>query len=195
MSACDQTYGPTARHFLSRDPAVSLTRSPYAYVGGNPLNQSDASGLWGPFDAIVGAVTGGVGAVLTDLTSGNGVSWSDVAGGVVGGAVGGFVCPPGWFACAGAVGGFVGDLMSQGLSDGGVVDPGHAVEAGVLGGVIGSTGTAADHYWMGQLQVPIGVFSGGVAGAFDTLFGRECPPAPSPSTGGPIGPQQLPFMG
>lgn len=38
------------RQFLSRDPAVATTRSPYGYVGGNPLNATDPSGecgLWG----------------------------------------------------------------------------------------------------------------------------------------------------
>ena len=31
--------------FLSRDPMVRTTRSPYGYVGGNPLNGTDPSGL------------------------------------------------------------------------------------------------------------------------------------------------------
>ena len=31
-------------YFLSRDPAVSITREPYAYVDGDPLNSSDPSG-------------------------------------------------------------------------------------------------------------------------------------------------------
>ena len=32
-------------YFLSRDPAVSTTLSPYGYVAGNPLNGTDPSGL------------------------------------------------------------------------------------------------------------------------------------------------------
>ena len=32
-------------YFLSRDPAVATTLSPYGYVAGNPLNGSDPSGL------------------------------------------------------------------------------------------------------------------------------------------------------
>ena len=35
-------------YFLSRDPAVSLTRSPYGYVHDNPLNATDPSGLIDP---------------------------------------------------------------------------------------------------------------------------------------------------
>jgi RHS repeat-associated protein len=38
-------YDPTTGSFLSRDPAAALTRSPYGYVAGNPLNGVDATGL------------------------------------------------------------------------------------------------------------------------------------------------------
>src|SRR5258708_1383795 len=40
-------YDPTTAQFLSRDPLVDSTMSPYAYVNGNPLNASDPLGLWG----------------------------------------------------------------------------------------------------------------------------------------------------
>lgn len=46
-------YDPTTGQFISRDPVVPLTRSPYAYVRGNPLNSTDAAGLdcsWNPLD-------------------------------------------------------------------------------------------------------------------------------------------------
>jgi RHS repeat-associated protein len=38
-------YDPTTAQFLSVDPLVAQTRSPYGYVGGNPVNGSDPSGL------------------------------------------------------------------------------------------------------------------------------------------------------
>ncbi len=38
-------YDAVTAQFLTRDPAVSSTRSPYAYVAGSPLNKTDASGL------------------------------------------------------------------------------------------------------------------------------------------------------
>jgi RHS repeat-associated protein len=42
-------YDPATSQFLTRDPIVAATRSPYAYVQGNPLNGTDPSGLcWGP---------------------------------------------------------------------------------------------------------------------------------------------------
>ncbi len=39
-------YDPTTGQFLTRDPAVSMTRSAYGYVHGDPLNATDPSGLY-----------------------------------------------------------------------------------------------------------------------------------------------------
>lgn len=43
-------YDPATAQFLSRDPAVAVTRSAYGYVGDNPLNSKDPSGLLDYFD-------------------------------------------------------------------------------------------------------------------------------------------------
>lgn len=41
-------YDPATGQFLSRDPIDPITRSPYGYVGGNPVNETDPTGLyWG----------------------------------------------------------------------------------------------------------------------------------------------------
>jgi RHS repeat-associated protein len=40
-------YDSTTAQFLSRDPLVAATRSPYGYVGDNPVNGSDPEGLCG----------------------------------------------------------------------------------------------------------------------------------------------------
>jgi RHS repeat-associated protein len=40
-------YDPATGQFISRDPIESLTREPYGYVAGNPLNDVDPSGLCG----------------------------------------------------------------------------------------------------------------------------------------------------
>lgn len=42
-------FDPTTAQFLTRDPAVAQTMSPYGYVLGNPLNGIDPNGLW-PWD-------------------------------------------------------------------------------------------------------------------------------------------------
>lgn len=39
-------YDPPTGQFLSRDPAVASTLSPYGYVGGNPLNATDPTGMF-----------------------------------------------------------------------------------------------------------------------------------------------------
>jgi RHS repeat-associated protein len=44
-------YDPATGQFLTRDPIASITQEPYAYVGGNPLNIADLTGLgcgWNP---------------------------------------------------------------------------------------------------------------------------------------------------
>jgi uncharacterized protein RhaS with RHS repeats len=38
-------FDPNTGQFISRDPAVATTGSPYNYTGGNPLNSRDPSGL------------------------------------------------------------------------------------------------------------------------------------------------------
>jgi RHS repeat-associated protein len=38
-------YDPVTGQFLSRDPAAALTRSPYGYVAGDPVNAADPGGL------------------------------------------------------------------------------------------------------------------------------------------------------
>ena len=65
--------------FLSRDPAVATTLSPYAYVDGNPLNGVDPSGLMAPDCAmpqnadnpicIPGDIVGGTIAIATGVWS------------------------------------------------------------------------------------------------------------------------------
>lgn len=37
-------YDPATAQFLTRDPAVSTTLSPYGYVAGDPINGSDPAG-------------------------------------------------------------------------------------------------------------------------------------------------------
>src|SRR5205807_4037827 len=45
-------YDPTTAQFLSKDPLAALTRDPYTYTDGNPLNLTDPTGLY-PGQSIV----------------------------------------------------------------------------------------------------------------------------------------------
>ncbi|MDQ1436911.1 MAG: hypothetical protein QOK43_540 [Acidimicrobiaceae bacterium] len=39
-------YDPATAQFLTRDPLTAITRAPYSYVDGDPLNKTDPSGLF-----------------------------------------------------------------------------------------------------------------------------------------------------
>ncbi len=43
-------YDPATAQFLTVDPAVALTLSPYGYVAGDPLNRADPTGPLSPAD-------------------------------------------------------------------------------------------------------------------------------------------------
>ncbi len=67
-------YDPAISQFLTRDPLVSITGHPYAYVGNNPLTYVDWWGLYDPYPAGVTAAAGAVcaGAVAVGATTGPG---------------------------------------------------------------------------------------------------------------------------
>jgi hypothetical protein len=54
-------YDPATGQFLTVDPKVASTLSPYGYVAGDPLNATDPSGEWGLPGWVTGAwnATGG----------------------------------------------------------------------------------------------------------------------------------------
>lgn len=61
-------YASTSAQFLTRDPLVHTTRSPYGYVNNNPLNSTDPTGLC-PICVVVlgGALLGGAGDLGTQV--------------------------------------------------------------------------------------------------------------------------------
>jgi len=64
-------YDPATGQFLSRDPIEPITRSAYGYVGGNPLNGSDPTGLCGwsdPLDCVSSTVNT-VSTVVLDVAA------------------------------------------------------------------------------------------------------------------------------
>jgi RHS repeat-associated protein len=76
-------YDPTTGQFLSVDPLVSLTQTPYGYAGGDPVNGVDPSGLrwcWGVCTFTEGAHVIATGVV----TTWHATTWSwDRSGGIL----------------------------------------------------------------------------------------------------------------
>ena len=152
-------YDPATAQFLTVDPAVSTTLSPYGYVQGDPLNATDASGLCFPFciiGAVVGGVVGAVAAGVSDVVAGNTSNvWADVGRGAAIGAATGFaagLCGPACAEGAGAIvsGALAGGVASaatnavnQGFNSGwGNIDWGSVGRSGVWGALGGGLGSA-----------------------------------------------------
>jgi len=92
-------YDPATSQFLSVDPLVAATGTPYAYTGGDPVNASDPTGLCGGIFGCLGAALSWtahqVGAFGNGIASGflgNGSSWCNNQEG-----------PQRAFACSGGV--------------------------------------------------------------------------------------------
>jgi RHS repeat-associated protein len=110
-------FDPSTAQFLTVDPAFTNTRNRYGYVNDNPLNSTDPSGLFPPFDeigavsgAIVGGVVGGVTTAVTEIGNNDfnlGSVLVATGAGAAGGAVEGFLVTDCGFTCAGAAGGAV----------------------------------------------------------------------------------------
>jgi RHS repeat-associated protein len=144
-------YDPTTAQFLTRDPALAATMSPYAYVAGNPLNTTDTSGE-DPFALLGAAIGAGVGFVtstatytVTSLAQGD-FSVRGLVGAAAGGTVGGAISGAciGWTvgleaAGCGFVGGAAGQLVNNAISG---APLGHdllmSAVLGAFGGVLGT---------------------------------------------------------
>jgi RHS repeat-associated protein len=85
-------YDPVTAEFISKDRASNVTRQPYQYVNGSPLNGIDPAGLWGfgvgyGITAFIGIGKWGIGftaSVQVVYTSDGSVSLIDSFGGAAG---------------------------------------------------------------------------------------------------------------
>jgi len=69
-------YDPATSQFLSVDPLVNETGTPYAFTGGDPVNGTDSSGLgslWNPCSW--GNVCHHIGNVVNGVTSSSAYTW------------------------------------------------------------------------------------------------------------------------
>ncbi|WP_291377745.1 RHS repeat-associated core domain-containing protein [Demequina sp.] len=121
-------YDPVTASFLSVDPALSATGSPYAYASGNPLQLVDPLGLWsikGAWDSATSAVSSAVSTTVdaaasavsatgTWIADNKGVIIGAAAGIVVGGGCLVLTAGAGSVACA-ALGGAVGGMVTYAI--------------------------------------------------------------------------------
>ena len=138
-------YDPKLRQFISVDPAVATTGTPYAYAGNDPVNGADPSGLCHGFFGCIGS---GLHAVAHFV----GRHWRGIVQGVA--VVAGAVAAAGCIAatagvCAGVLGtvltvggfgGLTGDVIYSASGDQ-LTAAGYAQAFGL--GAIGGIGAAA----------------------------------------------------
>ena len=143
-----RVYTPDGGRWLEADPSITASMNAYEYATGDPINQADASGnassgwLWGAIAAVVvgiaiGSFTFGIGPMIT-ASYGLGALAAQIAIGAVGGAI------------AGAVG----EVVTQVVDNGGVVDwsqvgmaAGIGAGAGAIGAGVGSLATKYAAVW------------------------------------------------
>lgn len=87
-------FDPGTGVFTTSDPALLITKDPYGYLGGDPLNDTDTTGLMPSIlaGALIGAVIGaasGAFAYGLQYETGAPFSWRDFGSSVLGGTVSG----------------------------------------------------------------------------------------------------------
>ncbi|MEV8443248.1 colicin E3/pyocin S6 family cytotoxin, partial [Actinosynnema sp. NPDC051121] len=108
-------YDPATAQFLTVDPKVGETGTPYSYVGGDPLNDLDPTGLCGFWcGALIGAAIVGTAACIVLEPCGVIAGAAVTAGGAVA-MTSATVVVPATVVGAAAVGGLAGGAISMGM--------------------------------------------------------------------------------
>ena len=86
-------YSPTLSRFISEDPAGFAAGDPnlYRYVGGDPVNATDPSGMFIIAPCVAGAAIDVALTVADNWLSGRKTTLGDIAGSAVSGCVAGYV--------------------------------------------------------------------------------------------------------
>jgi hypothetical protein len=146
-------------HFISEDPIgwASEQTNNYAYVGGNPVNHLDPSGMYCLSEGAMGAWGGGIGGAFAGAV--NGFAMGGIPGMFVMGGLG---------ALGGAAAGYVGtdNLQAGGIrgAAAGMMASGGTFKSDLFGGTVGGI-VAADLTQSGWRDTQAGIVGGGVAGA------------------------------
>ncbi len=164
-AAFNRYYDPVTDQFLSVDPAVGITGTPYAFTGGDPVNGIDPMGLWSlnPLSDIAEAASDAGHFVAKHHQVIEQVA--TIAGAVVGSAACDAVTAGACSVFTPYIGAIVGTAV---YAEGGGR---HTAEGYVLAGALGGITGSLSMVWGGVFQAGLGLWAGDSAiGASEGIY-------------------------